>query len=66
MAILAMFLLRKKENQSLEHYLENEVFEKVESQRFEGLFEEKPQGKKSLYFRFKGKGRFDFITFELG
>ena len=39
---------------------------KNKTQRFEGLFEEKPQGKKSLYFRFKGKGRFDFISFELG
>ncbi|HHW90635.1 MAG TPA: ATPase [Clostridiales bacterium] len=31
MAILAMYLLRKKDNQSLENYLENEVFGKVES-----------------------------------
>ncbi|HEY8423222.1 MAG TPA: family 43 glycosylhydrolase [Clostridia bacterium] len=38
---------------------------KKTSLKFESLFTKSLQGKKALYFRYKGKGRFDFIAFEI-
>ena len=35
------------------------------TQKFQAKFQDLPQGKKSLYFRFLGKGHFDFVSFEL-